>query len=150
MLFSSCTILWLILWGAQHLKAAEAGHRVPGGEGVDPFNIYLWHFQMHNRVKTLHKTKEWNIDKAFLNKVWQEETWGFHLTMKQILAFRACAFHKSMLCIMSNDNRKLVVYRLQEDSSGKVNGEVKKWLEAKWAFLASFLFWAERKGHQIA
>lgn len=69
-LFPTPTILWLILWWAQHLKAAEAGHRVPGHEGRDPFYMYLWYFQIHDsQNNTLHKTKEWNIDKAFLNKV---------------------------------------------------------------------------------
>lgn len=57
MLFPTSAILRLILWWAQHLKAAEAGHRVPGGEGRGPFHMYLWHYQIHNRVTLSIKLK---------------------------------------------------------------------------------------------
>lgn len=38
MLFPNFTVLWFILWGAQHLKAAEAGHRVPRRWGKRSFS----------------------------------------------------------------------------------------------------------------
>lgn len=51
-------------------SASQGSHRVPRDEGRDPFHMCLWHFQIYNRQSNiLHKTKEWNIDKAFLNKV---------------------------------------------------------------------------------